>query len=105
MEARRIAERRSGWDRRNLSPREAEALRLCRLAGAHFHGIQSGFGSIPDQILFGSAPVSTTLCLPFDERLTPKRIASRLSASERRAASFEWRETKAKRSSLRATAR
>lgn len=104
MEA-RIAERRSGWDRRNLSPREAEALRLCRLAGAHFHGIQPGFGSIPDQLLFGSAPVSTTLCLPIDERLSPERIAARLSASERRAASFEWRETRNQRTSVRATAR
>jgi hypothetical protein len=113
MEERNLLERRSGWDRRNLSQREAEALRLCRLAGAFFHGIQPGFGDIPDQLLFGSAPISTTLCLDFDERLSPERIAARLSASERRAASlakrfrkpFEVWSTETKRTSVRAAAR
>jgi len=74
-------ERRSGFDRRTLSKQERECLRLCRLAGAYFHGIQPGYAHIPDQLLFGSAVISTTLCLPLNENLTPVAIMRRLRES------------------------
>jgi hypothetical protein len=56
-------DRRSGHDRRNLSPADVIALELCRRAGVLFIGIQSGFGHVPAQLLFQREQRSTTLAV------------------------------------------
>lgn len=76
------AERRSGFDRRNLAEHEAEALRCCQLAGAIFKGIQQGYGILPALCLFQKNQVDTTLCVAMPD-LTPMRITERLAESER----------------------
>lgn len=79
----RQLERRSGHDRRDLTPAEKDCLRYCRIAGALFIGIQPGFGEIGDQCLFQAGPIATTLCLPVQD-LTPLAILVRLQDSRKR---------------------
>ncbi|HKW34447.1 MAG TPA: hypothetical protein VJN92_15660 [Candidatus Acidoferrum sp.] len=52
------------FDRRSIkTPVEQFAAELCRQAGVPYKGIQSGFGKVPDQIMFDNAHGST-LCVP-----------------------------------------
>jgi len=60
---------------------------LSRFLGARVIGIQSGHGSVPDQILFDS-PHKSTLCVPIQLLLGPMEVAQgevrrKIAASER----------------------
>lgn len=80
------ADRRSGFDRRDLSDRDARLLKMCTHAGAIFKGVQSGFGVSPDLILFQREVIGTTLCLEVTEELSSVRIANRMAESEKQIA-------------------
>ncbi|MGH9505060.1 MAG: hypothetical protein ACRD20_19575 [Terriglobales bacterium] len=78
-------DRRCGWDRRALTPTEKSCLAICEEAGVFFKGVQSGFDSVPDQMLFQKEELDSTLCLPVDHFLTAHRVLQKIRDAEKSA--------------------
>lgn len=78
MTPRASNDRRSGHDRRSLTPAERQCLAICRRARVVFIGVQEGFGRVPAQLLFQRDSKTTTLAVPA-EGATPEAIQERLA--------------------------
>jgi hypothetical protein len=99
---RSVFDRRSGHDRRNLSPQEKIALAVCREAGVVFVGLQSGFEGVPTQIIFQRDTGTTGLCIPA-AGATSERIHQRLvghQVQQYRALAEFWFPTKPQRAKV-----
>jgi hypothetical protein len=101
-------DRRSGFDRRLINEMEADCIHACRLAGAIFVGIQTGFADHPSLCLFQQDRQSTTLALAVHQ-VTPLRIIERLHVAAVRQRTFRagygMRFTQPEKLSLLTTAR